>query len=235
VSVEPAANRRRASSSRLHGDEGAVIIEAALVAPVLLILLLGVFEYGVVFRDLLGASDAADTGAKYGAIQGPDLARLTAADGSEIGMVAPDYTIMLNTRAGLAGVSPSAIDRIVVFKAGPSSRGTPAEQVPEACKTSTVSIAGVCNVYLQPRAFREIEAGNLAYFDGDALAAAGQCPGFASCGWRPSAREDGPDPRIIDYLGVYIRLEREVITGIIPVPRTLEVAAVHRLEPGPIE
>jgi hypothetical protein len=212
---------------RAAGDGGAVLVETAMVMPIVMLLLMAVFEYGVFYRDMLGASDAVENGAKYGAIQGPDLDVLLAADGSQLGTVSADFTALLNTRAGLAGVSPDMIDRIVVFKGGPPTSGTPMAQVPSVCKTSNVSVANTCNVYLQPQAFYEIEQGNLTYFTCPAVPA-GQPP----CGWNPQSRSDGPTLNTIDYLGVYLKLRRKPLTGMIPVGQTIEVAAVKRLEPG---
>jgi hypothetical protein len=211
---------------RLRGDSGAALIETALISPILFFLLNSIFEYGVLFRDVLGANDAVESGAKYGSVQGPDLNRLMSG-GTELGWVTADYTIILNTRAGLAGISPNQIERIVVFKAGPASRGGPMQQVPAACKTDTTSIANVCNIYLMPTAFQKIEEGTpgFSYF---------ACPSTTACGWNPETRNDGPQLASIDYLGVYVKLNRPPITGMVPVTRTIEAAAVHRLEPGQI-
>jgi hypothetical protein len=214
-------------AKRCRGDGGAVLVETALISPVLFLMLLSVLEYGGLFRDLLGANDAAEVGAKYGAIQGPEMSQITNTAGVEVGSATADFTSVLNTRAGLAGVSPQDIERIVIFKARSPQYGTPMDQVPAACKTSTTSVSGTCNVYLLPNAFIQIQDGNLGYF----TCKTGSLT-EPPCGWDPTTRKDGPGFANIDYLGVYIKMRRPPLTGLIPVAKTIEVAAVQRLEPG---
>jgi hypothetical protein len=59
-----------------------------------------------------------------------------------------------------------------------------------------------------------------------------ECPGGPACSWPPSSRDDGPDPADIDYVGVWVRVEREAFTGFFRSSFTFERAAVLRLEPG---
>jgi hypothetical protein len=217
-------------AARCRGDGGAVLVEAALLSPVLLLMLLAMFEYGALFRDVLGINDAVASGAKYAAIQGPDTSRVLDNAGVEVGSASADFTTMLNTRAGLAGMDPANIERIVIYKARKPASGTAMEQVPEACKTSGVSIDGVCNVYLLPTAFVRIQEGNLAYYS--CITGSVTEP---ACGWDPSSRRDGPGFANIDYIGVYIKMRRPTLSGIIPVARTIEAASVQRLEPGQSE
>lgn len=53
---------------RLLGERGAAAVEFALVAPVLILLLLGIFEFGRAFHTQTALSAAAREGARYMAI-----------------------------------------------------------------------------------------------------------------------------------------------------------------------
>ncbi|MEZ5208794.1 MAG: pilus assembly protein [Acidimicrobiales bacterium] len=64
------SDARRRSARRCSGDQGVAIIEAALIMPVFLVLVFGIFEYGVVFRDYLTAADATAEAAKIAPSRG---------------------------------------------------------------------------------------------------------------------------------------------------------------------
>jgi Flp pilus assembly protein TadG len=220
----------RPPAPRLRGDAGAVLVETAFVAPVLLFFFMGTIEYGMFYRDYLNVSAATSDGAKYGAIQGPDPGA---------GGVSADYTIMKTIRNNIGTLQISSIDRIVVFQANSSASGKPLDQVPTACKTATASSTVLkCNVYriagvpLTASAFVQLDANNAAFFDCNTV-------GDAACGWPPdgvpTTRKNGPKVVDIQYLGVYIKINRAKITGVVPMPGVLEIASIQRLEPGELE
>lgn len=63
--------RRRISFKRRAGSErGASLVEAAIVAPVLILLAFGAAEFGFVFLDYLNVSSAAREGARVGSAVG---------------------------------------------------------------------------------------------------------------------------------------------------------------------
>ena len=59
---------RQYRSSPFAGDNGAATVEFALVAPVLIVLLFGIIEFGTVFKDVLSLNQAAREGARAGAV-----------------------------------------------------------------------------------------------------------------------------------------------------------------------
>lgn len=207
------------SASRLRrgrDDRGAALLEAALVTPLFLLLVFGVFEFGLMYRDVLSSSDAAANGARRGAVIGP---RITASGFNA------DFEIIREVRNSLGSIPVDYIDRIVIFEAGPPGAGGALAQVPHACKVMD-SQPGVCNVYDAANAFLAVEQGVNDYFDCDA--------GGRSCAWLPTSRSNGPTPTDIDYLGVWIRIQRPYITGIFGDVFTFEHASVVRLEAGPL-
>lgn len=188
-----------------------------LVAPVFFALLLGIFEFGLIYRDVLSVSDAAGNAARRGALIGPRLP----ASGANA-----DFEILREVRNSLGSVSVDWIDRIVVFKGGPPGAGGALAQVPQACKTGD-SVSGVCNVYDPANAFLAVDIGDNDYFD--------CASGGRSCAWLPSSRKNGPTPSDIDYLGVWIRVERPYVTGLFGDIFTFEQASIMRLEAGPLQ
>lgn len=53
-------------------ERGASLVEMAIVMPVLLLVLIGILELGIAFRDILGASQAAREGTRIAAFAGND-------------------------------------------------------------------------------------------------------------------------------------------------------------------
>ncbi|MGY6500361.1 MAG: TadE/TadG family type IV pilus assembly protein [Acidimicrobiales bacterium] len=201
---------------RRSDDSGTAVLETLLVAPVFFLLVLGIFEFGLIYRDVLTTSDAAANAARRGAVLGP---RIPASG------VAGDFEIIREVRNSLGSISVESVDRIVIFRASAPGAGSPESQVPAGCKSGD-SVPGVCNVYDPANAFLAVDIGDNDYF---------ACPGGRSCAWPSSARSDGPTPSDVDYLGVWIRLERPYVTGLFGDVFTFERASIVRLEAGKFE
>lgn len=192
------------------------MLEALFVAPLLAMIFLFIFEYGLIFRDYLTVGDATSDAAKFASIQGN---KLTSAGNTA------DYTAVALLRQNLANIPPSWLDRIVIFRAGSAAGGSPLSQVPAGCKTGASSAALKCNVYTTVYdAFRNVQTGNTAPFT---------CTGSQpACGWNPTSRKDGPTTADVEYLGIYIKVDRPKLTGLFGQNFTLEIATIQRLEPG---
>ena len=54
-------------------DRGATLVEFAMVMPLILLLVIGILEYGLLFRDWLTVSNAAREGVRVGAALGDDV------------------------------------------------------------------------------------------------------------------------------------------------------------------
>lgn len=65
--IEAAAERPRSTERRRgRGDEGAVLVEFALVFPILVFLLFGIFGAGILLNQRLSVTQAGREGARYG-------------------------------------------------------------------------------------------------------------------------------------------------------------------------
>jgi hypothetical protein len=201
---------------RFRGDDGATIVEAAFILPIFILIVLGLMEFGLIFRDVLTIRDVVGVAARTGAVQGPDMVSNETAD----------FSMVEDIREGTAGIPVEWIERIVIYEARTPSAGSPISQLAQACKTGGTNTARKCNVYDDPsEAFYAVQQGDTAYF---------QCLGGVgkACGYNPETRDDGPVVSQIDYVGVYIKLDREQITKMFGDRWTIEEAAIMRLEPG---
>lgn len=111
---------------RRRNDRGTVLVEAALIMPVLILLAMGTIEFGMAWRDRLSVQNATRAGARAGA--GLSTNAQT------------DYNILQAVKAGL-GTKYTSATKIIVYKATASDGA-----VPSACLTASQS--GVCNVYV---------------------------------------------------------------------------------------
>lgn len=206
--------------TRFTGDRerGAALIETAVVGTLMFVLLLGVLELGYLMRDYQITSDAVSDGARVGALLGPDAAE----DGTS-----PEYQIMRALRDATGSMPAEWIERIVVFKGTPPTGSgglSPEAQVPAACKAGA-AVPGRCNVYNDPYdAFLAVEEGDSTYFD---------CPGSSdACTWAASARKNGPRVSDIEYVGVWVRVQRPHLSKLFGAVLTIDQAAVTRIEVG---
>ncbi len=126
VERETCRSTRRAGSRRRRGERGVALVEAAIITPLLMMLVFGIIEFGFAFKDSLTLANGSRAGARVGSAAGIDPTA--------------DYAILQAVR-GATG-SLANVDLIVVFKAS-----GPTASVPSAC-VSTGAQAGLCNVYV---------------------------------------------------------------------------------------
>lgn len=116
-------SRRR----RCRGDDGAVVIEAAIAGLLFFTLLLGVVEFGLAFFDYLTTANMSRVGARTGST----LGHTTAAD----------YQILQQVKAATSSMPTANIQAIVVYQAtGIGAAPTP------GCTTAS-SASAECNFY----------------------------------------------------------------------------------------
>lgn len=218
----PLANdltKTRRPPRRFRGSRGSTLVEAAIIGPLLFVLVLGILEFGMGFRDYLTVGDAVSDTAKVGGIQGNKVVNGANAD----------FEMLRRFRQATSAFDADSIERIVIFKARAPGGGSPESQVPTACKNGT-SVVAVCNVYEDVgAAYRAVAAGNTGYFN---------CTGGPATPWCPTdeiMRNDGPNPNRVTYLGVYAKAVRPMVTGMFGDTFTIERASIVRLEPGTIE
>lgn len=187
------SNRRRRRT-----DRGVTMIEAAITSPLVLLLIFGVLEFGILFKDYLSLSSGVRDGVRVASTQGAEP--LT------------DYKVLQIVLRRMPALERNQIQRVVVF------RGTSADStVPTACKTAS-SATLKCNSYSNADLSRPATD----------FVGTGSAPDRY---WPPITRKERlSDPP--DYVGVWIKVHHEAVTGLFPLTKDLEEEVVMRIEPA---
>jgi Flp pilus assembly protein TadG len=133
MSRRPARPQPDRTNRRLRGDDGSVVLELALVAPIMVVMLLGIFEFGIVFRNQTIVVNATRSAAR---IESQNPSTLTV-----------DELALQSFIAGTNGLKNMTLNKVVVFNAPTSGA------VPSGCLTATITgtppygVTGSCNVY----------------------------------------------------------------------------------------
>lgn len=207
---------------RLHGDDGGLIVELALVAPLMVLLLLGIIEYGTFYRESANVSQALRSAGRAGTANGA--------------VRSADYNAILSFASQAFQAQHSTINRLVIYKSD-SSGSVPSQQ----CLTGTVPLDGSikCNVYTGAQlvtislAASESAAGlgnpNLP------LANPGHAPcvaGELDYNYCPTSRDDQQDSAGgPDWVGFYVSATYKSSTGMLPTTVTFTDTELVRIDP----
>lgn len=202
---------RRRAFRRGRDDSGATLVEFALVAPLLVVLVLGTIEFGLAWRARLDVETAVS---------------LAARQNSNLGDFRPADYESLQSMVGSIDNDAITITKVVIYKAtGPNG-----EPQNPSCLTATPSStgngrSGACNIY------HPDQLANLT--DQRFGPGATDCDGGEWDRWwcPPNRNADQGDPP--DYLGVYIEAELDATTNLFGDSFTITERGVMRLEPDP--
>jgi Flp pilus assembly protein TadG len=202
-------------SGRLAGDEGAAMVELALILPVLVFFMLGILEYGMAFHE----ADLFERSINVAARTDSNQAKNRLAD----------FNALRSLDSGLSSATRSTISRVIVYKA--TSTGT----VPTTCTNIPVPAIGIpstplgspglCNVYSADQVHQQTPF---------AFASTGGSPDDCTTAswdtkWCPFSRvQDDPTP---DSIGVWVELNYANLTKLVPANFKLQRYAVFRIEP----
>jgi hypothetical protein len=192
--------------ARLRSQRGAAIVEFVLIAPVLLLLAIGVAEFALGWKDSMTVSNGMRAGARVGSAAA--TTRLA------------DYEVLQAVEAALADLPDGAIERIVVYRAnGPDG------EISTTCAAGTPSSSATapCNVYTEADLARPATD-----FAGSTCSAS--APDRHWCPTSRLARQSGTGGPP-DYLGVWVRVRHDFVTNFFGGSLTITDNAVMRLEP----
>jgi Flp pilus assembly protein TadG len=207
-----------------------VLVEAVMMLPVLIALICGLIDFGVGMRDrllLVGASRNA--------------ARVAASSANYNSLATADQFALSTLWAGLQRVQNIQIQRVIVFKANPttwaSQSTVPITTVPSACRTLPTNSSGAglsaagstCNVYSATQAQSAASAWVSAYSGGSCSTTTGY-----DRFWCPTTRTAtlaGNSGMGTDYLGVYVEVTYSTFTGFFTRTITMTDTTIVRLEP----
>lgn len=178
------------------------MVEAALVSIAFFMLVFGIMEIGLLFRNTLTTNNASREGARSASAQGRDPDA--------------DYLTIRTVEHGMQAMNLQNLNMVVVFKAdGP---GAPP---PGQCMTQ--SVPNLCNRYVPADFFAEKE-------DADGNPTGEWGCGIRDVEWCPTDREAGAlvGP---DYIGVFVQTQHNYMTGFFGDSSTIEATTVLRIEP----
>lgn len=169
-------------------ESGTAVVEAALVAPLLIVALFGVAEAALAWRDHVALADATGEAARVAALHPSSITGWTPVPS----MFSGEAAVITAISAGLGSARSAVLERVVVFVPTGPVGSAAIDQVPPRCRTAdVVEVSDRC-VIIGPEAFAAVSTSGLPRCGGD------------DCPWRQPAI-DGTSPR---YVGVYIRMQR---------------------------
>lgn len=187
-------------------QRGAAMVEAAIVLPVMLIIVIGILEFGLLFGNYSTAVSSTRSGARVGAALysqaltgAQETAQQTAAIGEIVAATEADLKAMNNaTPIGMAiyKVNPSASD-------GSPAGGFPGPGLVGGCSSNCIKFTWNGNKMVRQ-------------------SAAQQWPMPQRCALAN-----------VDSIGVYVEVEHKFITGMFGNRKSLVGHTVMRLEPVP--
>ena len=186
------------------GDKGATLIESAIVTPVLLLFIFGIFEFGFAFRNYLGVANSTRDAAREASVAA--------------NVLDADYRMMRAIERASAALPDEVIERIVIWEAS-----GPSDDVPPICAEGTPS-HGLCNVYSgSDLTMPKVHFGCQEIALGDPVDSPDRF-------WCPGDREVSVGSGL-DYVGVYIRITHRYITGLFGDDIVVEDQMVLKVEP----
>jgi hypothetical protein len=190
-----------------------VLVELAIVTPVLILFLAATFDFGLAWRDSITQANAARAGARVGSNLGKaDLA---------------DHSMLVAISAAMADIPLSTVDRVIVFKS------TTADGKPSATclSNATKSVGGAtnCNVY------DSTDLANVAANPtGTQSSFTGSCTGSRlDRFWCPTNRLNNQGAAAgMDYVGVFIKVNHDWVTKLMGTSIEMDDVSVMRIEPN---
>lgn len=156
---------RRRNDARFRGERGAVAVEAALVTPILVMLVLGIVEFSLLLRDYVAVSSSVRVGARI-ASANPGLGPATCTPAPCTPPTAPAFAqVAANAiqRAGTA-MPKDSIDYIIVYQANkngyPAPTGTATTNIPSNTATAlpAAGTTSPCASFANCTAYKWVDA-----------------------------------------------------------------------------
>jgi len=202
------------------------MIEAAFVTPVFLLLMFGILEYGLLFRNNLTTNNASQEGARAASVGGRALEA--------------DFLTLQTLEHGIAAMGLEGLNYVVIFNANdPANPVSPGlgYEIPDGHACHSGSVQQVCNYYVPGDFAQELVDGggnDTDFFrcvgtdpnDATDPPDAGNLDGF----WCPGTRNAGLGDNS-DLVGVYVNTTHVYLTGFFGERQTLDATTVIRVEP----
>ena len=112
--AKPTSARRWGPGSR--GEEGASLVEFAVVVPIFLLLLFAMIDFGLTFQSLIGLRNGVNAGAREASVNQTDASCSTSAN--------PMICTVQDRIGHLLGVQPGSVQVAISFPGGSSGAGS---------------------------------------------------------------------------------------------------------------
>lgn len=232
------SSRRSPARSQGHGERGAVSVEAALILPILFLIIFGTIEIGGAVKAYSSVANGVRAGGRMASVAGNDAMA--------------DQMILERLAQESAGIGKGEIEYVVIWHAtGPGSSvpGPCLRPLPTAPNASSEGRAvsgapGSCNIYFLPQApggafdmARGLAAHPASYYFGCSGASDPLAGQKLDCFWPGKDRRITSTPRGVvpvqtpDFAGVYLRASHPYYTGILGSTLTITDAGINLLEP----
>lgn len=200
------ATPSRRGLRRHRSERGAVMVEAAIVLPLMIFIVVGIMEFGLLFTSYSTTTASTRSGARLAATQYSQAQVGSTETASQTAALAQ---ISLATEADLKVLNNAKPVGMAIYKVNPSSAsgapygGFPAAGMSGGCTSSCIKYK----------------------WNGSTMVrTGGSWPNPQRCVISS-----------VDSIGVYVQVEHSYITGLIGSKRTVEGHTVMRLEPVPSE
>ncbi len=221
-----------------------MLVEAAIVLPVLFSLIFGILEIGSALKSYSGAANAVRAGGRMASVAGNDALA--------------DQTTMARIAREAAGIGGGEIEYIVIWHAAATGENPSVACRPAPVSSPNTGSVGVpdggtdalnaCNIYHRPSAAGgafDMAQGDLGnppdYYFGCTGPSDPDASHKVDCNWPARNRKTTIVPRGTpppvgttgkpDYIGIYIRAEHNYITGILGDTLTITDSGVNLIEP----
>jgi TadE-like protein len=201
--------RHGSAPNQRQSEQGAAVVEAALILPLFVLLIFGIIEVGSMFLNFSAVRNASR-----------DAARQASASASS---PTADQEALLTAGKSLSTLIGS-LQGVIIFKADSLT-----DKVPDECLlalhtgTALLITDPDCNVY-QPNQVRNPEITNFGAQNFADLA-------FWDRKWPAQSRNDSLSATTNpDFVGVYVELRHAGATGLLP-KRTIRALNIFQLEP----
>ena len=206
-------SRRRAR--RAAGDRGLAMVEMAIIAPFLAMIMAGIVEYGTLWRDNLTVVSSSRAATRVVSNLGDNHLA--------------DYEAVLSLNSGLSAIDGYELEFVMIYDAS-ANDGQPHPDCFDSAGDPQDSSTGHCNMYT---------ATDVATIVGlDCSSGCSQFPdtscttGSMTEDYCPMTDRETDQITGLSSVGVYVRIKRDYFTGIFPGDGvTIEDTSVMKVEP----
>lgn len=192
-------------NDKKESSRGAALLEFALVIPVIVALVMGIIEYGNLWRQVGSLERAAHQSARVVAAQ---------ANGRFA-----DFEALRAVDAVTRGMSGITVERVIIYRATEEDG-----KVPDECLSAAV--AGTCNIYTGA----QVQTVSPVGFPSGSLSNPTCAAGSWDSSWCPVTRPRSELNPV--RVGVHLTVQYESVTGFFPgAPQRVERNAVFQIEP----